>query len=417
MSEPATPRGENNEDEAPNKPANNPWYQQNVPAYQPLLTPIKIAWILFGTGIVFIIIGLSVRSVNTNDIFTRKAQYDGDGTPSENRACKTEAADTNTPCTVEIEIKQKMEEPVYVWYEVDNFYQNHNRYMTSFSMEQLLGTYPSSDETCKPLKSSGDKDLYPCGVIANSMFNDVITLENADITMRENNLAWASDHHKKFHQPEDFEWSTTTADVSGCLGVVCDEASDTCSIPSTQTSCSESICQDGVGQSTCFGYVCRGGDFDGGHCVKGQSTVYYYKDEAKYQYLYETYPDIVSPLIGVKNEHFNVWLRLGGLSDFRKLYGRITDTLDKGTKLQFKVKNNFNVDSFKGKKYIVVGTSSALGGNVAALWECFTYLGVAMCGIALLFLAKSQFIGARTLGDTAYLKGEFTKYTLVLGGL
>ena len=113
----------------------------------------------------------------------------------------------------------------------------------------------------------------------------------------------------------------------------------------------------------------------------------------------------MSPLIGVKNEHFNVWLRLGGLSDFRKLYGRITSTLDKGTVLKFKVKNNFNVDSFKGKKYIVVGTSSALGGNVAALWECFTYLGVAMCGIALLFLAKSQFIGARKLGDTAYLKG------------
>ena len=107
----------------------------------------------------------------------------------------------------------------------------------------------------------------------------------------------------------------------------------------------------------------------------------------------------------MKNEHFNVWLRLGGLSDFRKLYGRITSTLDKGTVLKFKVKNNFNVDSFKGKKYIVVGTSSALGGNVAALWECFTYLGVAMCGIALLFLAKSQFIGARKLGDTAYLKG------------
>merc|ERR1712205_130562 len=145
---------------------------------------------------------------------------------------------------------------------------NHNRYMTSFSMEQLLGTYPSDDSTCKPLKSSGDKDLYPCGVIANSMFNDVITLENEDIRMRENNLAWASDHHKKFAQPEDFEWSTTTADISGCLGVVCDEASDTCSIPETQTSCLESVCQDGVGQSTCFGYVCRGGDFDGGHCVK-----------------------------------------------------------------------------------------------------------------------------------------------------
>ena len=98
MSEPATPTREA-EDEAPNKPADNAWYQQKVPAYQPLLTPIKIAWILFGTGIVFIIIGLSVRSVNTNDIFTRKVQYDGDGTPSANRECRTETADTNTVCT------------------------------------------------------------------------------------------------------------------------------------------------------------------------------------------------------------------------------------------------------------------------------------------------------------------------------
>ena len=142
-----------------------------------------------------------------------------------------------------------------------------------------------------------------------------------------------------------------------------------------------------MGQSTCFGYVCRGGDFDGGHCVKGQSTVYYYKDEAKYQYLYETYPDIVSPLIGVKNEHFNVWLRLGGLSDFRKLYGRITSTLDKGTILQFKVKNNFNVDSFKGQEVYcgrhVVGVRWERGRSVGVLrvsrrgdvWYCAAVLG------------------------------------------
>ena len=82
MSEPATPRGRQDGDEAPNKPLGNPWYQQKVPAYQPLLTPIKIAWILFGTGIVFIIIGLSVRSVDPTAIFTRTVQYDGAGTPS-----------------------------------------------------------------------------------------------------------------------------------------------------------------------------------------------------------------------------------------------------------------------------------------------------------------------------------------------
>lgn len=392
------------EDEAPNKPSANPWYQQKVPAYQPLLTPLKIAWILFGAGVVFISIGLAVRSVNRDQIFTRKVQYDGKGTPSENSACRIKESDEGRVCTLTVDIKQKMSQPVFVWYELDNFYQNHNRYTTSFNYEQLLGSYSTQlNSQCMPLKKSGEKDLYPCGLVANSMFNDVITLKNTDVTMRESNLAWASDHHKRFKQPDDFAWSTTTADVSGCLGVICDAGG--CTIPDEVTACSEAICQDALGKSACMGYICRGGDFDGGHCAQGSSTVYAYKDPEKYQYLYETYPDIVSPLIGVKNEHFNVWFRLGGLSDFRKLYGRITSSLSKGTTLEFEVKNNFNVDSFDGAKYLVVGTSSKLGGNVAALWMCFTYLGVAMCGVALLFLFKALVLGARTLGDTAYLKG------------
>ena len=139
-----------------------------------------------------------------------------------------------------------MEEPVvYVWYEIDNFYQNHNRYMTSFSMEQLLGTHPSDDSTCKPSSERGDKDLYPCGVIANSMFNDVITLENADITMRENNLAaWASDHHKKFAQPRILNGLLllpTSVAVSGDLSTTDAAGTETLSIPATQTSCSSSL--------------------------------------------------------------------------------------------------------------------------------------------------------------------------------
>ena len=68
-------------------------------------------------------------------------------------------------------------------------------------------------------------------------------------------------------------------------------------------------------------------------------------------------------------------MRLAGLNDFRKLYGRITDTLHEGWELKFNVTNNFNVHSFNGKKYIVVSTVSTLGANVKALWMSFVYFG------------------------------------------
>ena len=287
---------------------------------------------------------------------------------------------------------------------------------------------------CKPLWKDKGRHLSPCGVVPNTMFDDVITLNagrtTPGISMREDKIAWKEDVNNVFQQPLGFDYAVLPpeADTSdacfGTPGTACDAAICDQYLPTRKEAkrdFEDKTSSDNYKEfwkkadlDRCFGYTCRVAPVDakrsldvpfGEICKAGDKAVFVYPDPDKYQYLYETYPDIVSPLIGVKNEHFNVWLRLGGLSDFRKLYGRITSTLDKGTVLKFKVKNNFNVDSFKGKKYIVVGTSSALGGNVAALWECFTYLGVAMCGIALLFLAKSQFVGARKLGDTAHLKG------------
>ena len=49
------------------------------------------------------------------------------------------------------------------------------------------------------------------------------------------------------------------------------------------------------------------------------------------QYLYETYPDVVSPIEGVLNEHFIVWMRTAGLPRFRKLYGKIEEQIEPQT--------------------------------------------------------------------------------------
>ena len=47
-----------------------------------------------------------------------------------------------------------MKAPVYVYYELSNFYQNHRKYVKSLSFSQLRGEMVSADELyedCKPL--------------------------------------------------------------------------------------------------------------------------------------------------------------------------------------------------------------------------------------------------------------------------
>merc|ERR1719235_2124111 len=75
--------------------------------------------------------------------------------------------------TVTITVDKDMTKPVYVYYELENFYQNHRRYVKSRSDEQLKGDFPGASlGDCDPLKRDPitGKVLWPCGLIANSMF-------------------------------------------------------------------------------------------------------------------------------------------------------------------------------------------------------------------------------------------------------
>jgi hypothetical protein len=76
-------------------------------------------------------------------------------------------------CTLTIDVEEDMEPPVYVYYQLDNFYQNHRRYVKSRSDKQLRGEEVTAADLsdCDPLDKQGDKILNPCGLIANSMFN------------------------------------------------------------------------------------------------------------------------------------------------------------------------------------------------------------------------------------------------------
>merc|ERR1712065_43427 len=81
-------------------------------------------------------------------------------------------------------------------------------------------------------------------------------------------------------------------------------------------------------------------------------------------FLSQMYPGVFpAGKANIENEHFIVWMRVAALPTFRKLYGRIEKDLKKGDKITVQVHNRFNVAAFKGKKSLVLSTTSFLGGK------------------------------------------------------
>ncbi|AMD21094.1 HEL187Wp [Eremothecium sinecaudum] len=89
-------------------------------------------------------------------------------------------ADDDGSCQLRFKTPYDIENPIYVSYLIENFYANHRRYVLSFNEDQLKGKRVSVEEVqnsvginCRPLSTDEQGQLYyPCGLIANSMFND-----------------------------------------------------------------------------------------------------------------------------------------------------------------------------------------------------------------------------------------------------
>lgn len=87
-----------------------------------------------------------------------------------------------TLCTIEFFLPEDLQPPVSYYYRLANFHQNHRQYILSRHAEQLKGS-PSSlssvkGSDCSPLGTqmvegtAEEAIIYPCGMIANSYFND-----------------------------------------------------------------------------------------------------------------------------------------------------------------------------------------------------------------------------------------------------
>ena len=104
-------------------------------------------------------------------------------------------------------IPDNLNPPVLLYYRLTNFYQNHRRYVKSLDSDQLKGTAVknSSLGECNPLDTDeSGRAYYPCGLIANSVFNDTFanpvqlnphdsSLPNRTYNMTTTGISWASD--------------------------------------------------------------------------------------------------------------------------------------------------------------------------------------------------------------------------------
>lgn len=111
-------------------------------------------------------------------------------------------------CTLQFDIPNDIGPPVLLYYRLTNFYQNHRRYVKSLDQNQLLGDALSYDNikssACNPLRvnETTQKPYYPCGLIANSIFNDTFNSpvditptsgSNVTYPMTNKGIAWSHD--------------------------------------------------------------------------------------------------------------------------------------------------------------------------------------------------------------------------------
>ena len=158
-----------------------PFSQQTLPAWQPILTAGTVFPAFFCIGVAFIAIGGPLLYFS-DSVLEKTVDYT-DCTNTKGEKCheliSNDTTKSELSCICEETFKLEDDgwdgSPIYMYYGLTNFYQNHRRYVKSRDEKQLLGNIENPpDKACDPYGSHNGNKTIPCGAIANSLFSGKI---------------------------------------------------------------------------------------------------------------------------------------------------------------------------------------------------------------------------------------------------
>jgi hypothetical protein len=126
--------------------------QQMLPAWRPVPS-FGSTMITFGIfGIIFITLGI-IMYVMSDKVQTVELSYTDCELPTNGKFGNYEL------CTRTLNVAEQIDGPIYVYYQLENFYQNHRRYVRSRSFQQLMGEELPVDKIstdCDPIVQNSD---------------------------------------------------------------------------------------------------------------------------------------------------------------------------------------------------------------------------------------------------------------------
>nr|XP_019045387.1 transcription regulator [Kwoniella bestiolae CBS 10118]OCF24317.1 transcription regulator [Kwoniella bestiolae CBS 10118] len=361
------------------RPANTAFKQQRLKAWQPILTPKAVLPTLFIIGLIFAPIGALIvwGSGKVTTITLDYTQCDVDAptdgsfqampTSAFDYAFKSGSSETKSSisaptwsfsndssrpvgqearCEIEFEIPYNLGPGVFLYYKLTNYYQNHRRYVMSLDTTQLKGDRRSTsqidDGDCKPITSSGGKPYYPCGLIANSVFNG------------KNQIL-----------------------LTSCL----DGAQN-----QTYNFTEKGIAWGGIKKN----YAVTPGYDSPSDVLPPPNWARRYPDG------YTEFPNLY------EDEHFQIWMRIAALPTFRKLWARNDDEVMTQGRYRVAAYMNYPVKQFSGTKSVVISTVSWIGGKQPFLGWAYIAAAILCVVLAIAGLIR-HLVKPRKLGDMSLL--------------
>jgi len=397
----------------------NQFAQQRLSAWQPILSPGWIISIYMISGVIFIGMGIAfwLSSQSIGEIVHDYTEED-----------------INVSSQVgyfDLEVKSDMLPPIWVYYALDAFHQNHRRYVKSRDDNQLQEhedpTFDAASVSmCKPWVTTNGRVNYPCGLVARSIFNDTFRLQvktdsedrwrELDIDSSASTIAWPADTGGKFRNVDPEATSKSGQENQALLNmwlvqkhppVVCEQKDISDHLPYDPVAVAtrklrlsaevEDLFITEPAGPDAFAEIadCRG-------YMSGNASCNFSRRGEPFDCT-GNYHVLPAADWGVENGHFIAWMRVAGLPYFRKLWGRIDTALKKGTVLRVHFQDNFPVKPFGGRKGIVISSSSALGGKYDFLGYGYLFVGCCCLMFGAAFLWRCVMQRSRQLGDVNLL--------------